>query len=54
MHGSVDVMSTDSAREWAAALPGARFALLDGVGHFPYLEVPEQFYPLVTAFLAES
>lgn len=54
VHGSVDVISADSAREWAAALPGARFALLEGVGHFPYLEAPEQFYPLVKAFLAES
>ena len=54
VHGSVDVISADSAREWAAALPNARLALLEGVGHFPYLESPERFYPLVNAFLAEN
>lgn len=54
VHGSADVISADSAREWAAALPNARLALLEGVGHFPYLESPERFYPLVNAFLAED
>jgi proline iminopeptidase len=54
VHGSIDVISADSAREWVAALPNARFALLDGVAHFPYLESPERFYPLVNAFLADG
>lgn len=54
VHGSADVISADSAREWTAALPNARFVLLDGVGHFPYLESPERFYPMVDAFLAGS
>jgi len=54
VHGSLDVISADSAREWAMALPNARFALLEGVGHFPYLESPERFYPLVNAFLVEN
>jgi proline iminopeptidase len=52
VHGSGDVISVDSAREWAAALPSARLALLEEVGHFPYLEAPERFYPLVNEFLA--
>lgn len=52
VHGSADVISADSAREWAAALPNARLTLLNGVGHFPYLESPEQFFPVVKAFLA--
>ena len=52
MHGSADVIPTDSSREWAAALPDAHLAVLEGVGHFPYLESPEQFFPLVNDFLA--
>ena len=52
VHGSSDVIPTDSSREWAAALPNARLELLDGIGHFPYLEAPEQFFPMVNAFLA--
>lgn len=54
LHGSADVIPSDSSREWAAALPNARLALLDGIGHFPYLEAPEQFFPMVNAFLADS
>jgi proline iminopeptidase len=54
VHGSADAISAHSAREWAAALPNARFALLEGVGHFPYLESPERFYPLVNAFLTDN
>lgn len=54
LHGSADVIPSDSSREWAAALPNARLALLDGIGHFPYLEAPEQFFPMVNAFLAGS
>lgn len=52
VHGSSDVIPIDSSREWAAALPNARLAVLDGIGHFPYLEAPEQFFPTVNTFLA--
>lgn len=52
VHGTADVIPADSSREWAAALPNARLVLLDGIGHFPYLESPEQFFPAVRAFLA--
>jgi len=53
VHGSLDVISADSAREWAMALPNARLVLLPGVGHFPHVESPERFYPLLNAFLSE-
>jgi len=36
----------------AAAFPNARLLLLEGVGHFPYVETPEAFFPAVDAFLA--
>lgn len=45
------MISVDSAREWAAALPDARLLLLQGVGHFPYLEAPEAFFAAVDAFV---
>jgi proline iminopeptidase len=52
VHGTADVIPADSSREWATALPNARLVLLDGIGHFPYLESPERFFPTVRAFLA--
>jgi proline iminopeptidase len=52
LHGSVDVISVDSAREWVAALADARLLLLQGVGHFPYLETPEAFFAAVDEFVS--
>jgi 3-oxoadipate enol-lactonase len=46
------VTPPDSNRRVAAAIPGARFELIDGAGHLPYVEVPERFNALVGAFLA--
>jgi len=45
---------TTSAREWAAALPDARLLLLQGVGHFPYLETPDVFFTAVDTYLRGS
>ena len=52
VHGSTDAIPAESSREWASALPNARLVLLEGIGHFPYLEAPERFFPTVTKFLA--
>ena len=54
IHGSADVLPVDGGREWAATLPNARFVLLDGVGHFPYLEAPDAFFTAVDGFLRGS
>ena len=54
IHGSADPLPVESGREWAAAIPGARFLLLPGVGHFPYLEAPERFFGAVRAFVGGS
>lgn len=54
VHGAADVIPVASAREWAAALPNARLMLMEGVGHFPYLEAPETFYAAVNAFLTAA
>jgi proline iminopeptidase len=52
LHGSEDPIPVSAAKEWAAAFPNARLLLLEGVGHFPYIEAPEAFFPAVDAFLA--
>jgi pimeloyl-ACP methyl ester carboxylesterase len=41
-------------RKVAAAVPGARFALIAGAGHLPNLEAPEKFNALVGDFLAAA
>lgn len=52
--GTADVFPVASGREWAAAIPNARLLLLEGVGHFPYLEAPEAFFAAVDTFLRGS
>jgi proline iminopeptidase len=50
VHGTADVLSGE--RDWAASLANARLLVLERVGHFPYLEAPDRFYPAIDAFLA--
>ncbi len=54
IHGTEDVLPPAGGGEWAAALPNARLLLLHGVGHFPYLEVPDAFFAAADAFLGGS
>jgi len=42
------------AQEVAAAIPGARLALVPGAGHAPHLEQPERFHALLFDFLTEA
>lgn len=51
IHGTEDPLPLDAAREWAAQMPDARLLVLDGVGHFPYLEAPDAFFPAVEQFV---
>ena len=51
VHGSLDVIPVEYAREWAAALPTSRLLVLDGMGHFPYVEAPGRFFAAVDVFL---
>jgi proline iminopeptidase len=51
IHGSRDVLPLEGAHGWATVPPDARLLLLDNVGHFPYLEVPDRFFTAVHDFL---
>ena len=46
------VVSPDYGRSLAAALPKARFDLIEGAGHYPQVEQPAEFASRVTAFAA--
>jgi proline iminopeptidase len=51
IHGTIDPLPLEGARQWGRALPNARILELDGVGHFPYLEAPDVFFAAVDRFL---
>lgn len=51
LHGSEDVIPASAAAEWTTAFPNARLLLMEGVGHFPWVEAPEAFFPAIDAFL---
>ncbi len=46
------VAAPDYGRAYAGAIPGARFELLEGAGHFPHLDQPEAFSRSIEAFAA--
>ncbi|TDH28712.1 alpha/beta hydrolase [Segetibacter sp. 3557_3] len=54
IHGTADPLPQSAAQEWATVLPNGRLLLLKGVGHFPYLEVPRQFFRAVNHFLRKD
>jgi len=45
------VVSPDYGRAWHQAIPGSRFQLIAGAGHYPHRERPDDFAQAVTAFL---
>jgi len=51
IHGTLDPLPLEGAKGWASVLQNSQLLLLDGVGHFPYLEVPHQFFEAVNLFL---
>lgn len=52
IHGAMDAVPLESAREWTLALPNARLLVLEESGHFSYLEAPERFFGAARTFLA--
>lgn len=51
IHGELDPLPIESARNWTLAMPNARLLELRGIGHFPYVEAPEAFFAAVDQFL---
>jgi proline iminopeptidase len=46
------ILGPPASREVAEGIASARFKVLDNVGHFPWVESPEQFVALISAFLS--
>ena len=51
IQGLDDLIPVASSREWAASFSDARLFTMPGVGHYPWLEDPETFYPAARQFL---
>jgi pimeloyl-ACP methyl ester carboxylesterase len=52
--GELDpITPVEAARELAAGLPAgvAQLEILDGAGHFPWLDSPERYWPLLEGFV---
>lgn len=48
--GERDMTPVEGGRAATARIPGARFVVIDGVGHFPFLEAPERCAMLIREF----
>ena len=48
------ILSESYGRAFAAAVPGARFELIDKAGHFPHIEQPQVFADRVFAFASSQ
>ncbi len=51
IHGEEDTIPLASSEEWASTLPDAHLLVIPGVGHFPHIEAPDNFFPAVNNFL---
>ena len=51
VHGLEDLVLPNAARLWGTLVKDARVMWLEGVGHFPWLEDPDSFFPAVDGFL---
>jgi proline iminopeptidase len=54
VHGDRDPLPVGGSEEWTRALPHARLVVIHDAGHYLHAEQPEQFFPAVEAFLAET
>ncbi|MEM7205744.1 MAG: alpha/beta hydrolase [Planctomycetota bacterium] len=53
-HGDRDPVPLAGSHEWVETLAQARLTVLEGCGHMPWLEQPQQFLPMLDAFLSEA
>lgn len=44
------VVAPDYGRRWAAAIPGARFEMIEGAGHYLHMDAPAPFAAAIGAF----
>ena len=51
MQGTDDLVPLEASREWAAHAADARFLSIEGAGHHPYLERPQEFFAAAQSFL---
>jgi proline iminopeptidase len=51
MQGTDDLVPIEASRDWAAHSGNARFLRIEGAGHHPYLEKPDEFFPAADLFL---
>ncbi|MGH7551706.1 MAG: alpha/beta fold hydrolase, partial [Longimicrobiales bacterium] len=51
IHGADDAFPVEGSREWVQDHPSARLMVLEGAGHYPFIERPDAFFPAVDAFL---
>lgn len=51
MQGTDDLVPIEASREWVAHARHARFIGIDGAGHYPFLERPQEFFPAADLFL---
>ena len=51
VHGEKDFIPLAGSREWVAGNPNARLLVLPGVGHHPFVERPDLFFPAADRFL---
>lgn len=51
IHGELDNPPLDGSREWVAGVPNARLLVIQGVGHWPHYEKPEETLAAIRTFL---
>ncbi len=52
VQGTDDLVPVQASREWAEHCADSRFLLIEGAGHHPYIERPQEFFPAVASFLS--
>lgn len=54
VQGADDAMPLEMVRELARAIPGAELRIIEGAGHFPYIEKPGETFAAIQDFLRRS